>query len=235
MNFARLTFGSCEFVECESWCFHYSYKSHWWSKRLLRWMYFTSDISWVNYNIWLTPCVSSPHGSSWNVLEYSFGRIPWNLPWHTQQQDSLFLLPNLQNKFGWHQWFMFAHKLVPLTLMPVCIGPLGKNPIFPHNLSCNTSGFELAWLSSKTIELKMKIFSNLASRSRDAGVGLAGPHGAQRLRVQRRRVRKAAEDHRREAGGTRARSVPARGQKFRPHFSRGRLSGDYLPWVECKH
>jgi hypothetical protein len=36
----------------------------------------------------------------------------------------IILLPDFQNKYGWkrwHQWFTFAHKLVPLTFVPMCL------------------------------------------------------------------------------------------------------------------
>ncbi len=70
----------------------------------------------------------SPHGISWNVPEYSFGRILWNLPWHTLEEDSFFFLLTLKTSLC--EWEMLAHKLVLLTSVPVCISPLGKSPIF---------------------------------------------------------------------------------------------------------
>jgi hypothetical protein len=59
---------------------------------LQRYTLFHTLVLWITISYW--PCVLvciplySPHGSPWNVPEYSFGRIPWNLPWHTQQQDA---------------------------------------------------------------------------------------------------------------------------------------------------
>ncbi len=51
----------------------------------------------------IKPCISfySPHGSSGNVPEFSFGRILWNPPWHTLARRFILLLVNLQNKFEW--------------------------------------------------------------------------------------------------------------------------------------
>jgi len=65
-------------------------------------------VVWVTISDW--PCVlvnislNSPHGTSKNVPGCSLGRIPWNLLWHTQQQDGDILVLDLQNKFRWcHQ------------------------------------------------------------------------------------------------------------------------------------
>jgi hypothetical protein len=84
----------------------------------------------------------SPHGSSGNVPECSFGRILWNLPWHTLVSRFI-LLANLQNKFEWRKDdisnFMSSHKLVPLTLALMCICLLGKNPTFLQCRNSNTN------------------------------------------------------------------------------------------------
>ncbi len=96
-------------------------------------------VEWVIISDWhlLLAGISlySPHGSSQKVLEDSFGRIPWNLPWHTQQQDSYSCCkPSKQVWMSkrWCQQFMFALKSVPLTFVPTCISPLGKSPILPR-------------------------------------------------------------------------------------------------------
>ncbi len=92
----------------------------------------------MNYNIWLTLC----------VIEHLFIYSPWKpmecsriFYWQNTIEPSMthpatrciILLYDLQKKMGWkrpHQWFTFAHKLVLLTFMPMCLSPLGKNPIF---------------------------------------------------------------------------------------------------------
>ncbi len=62
-------------------------------------------VVWVTISDWplLLVYISfySPHGSSVNVPKYSFGRISWNLPWHTLVRRFILLLANLQNKFEW--------------------------------------------------------------------------------------------------------------------------------------
>ncbi len=93
----------------------------------------------MSYNIWLMlVCISfySPHGSSRNVPEYSFGRISWNLPWHTLAIRFILLLDNLQIKFEWGRddvnGLCLHINQCPLTLAQMYICPLGKNPIFPQ-------------------------------------------------------------------------------------------------------
>jgi len=92
---------------------------------------------WVTISDWplVLVCISfySPHGSWGNVPEYSFGRISWNLPWHTLVRRFILLLANLQNKFEWGRYDvnnLSLHLNWCCWLLHKC--PLGHNPIFPH-------------------------------------------------------------------------------------------------------
>ncbi len=77
----------------------------------------------------------------------------------------IILLLNLQNKFGWKRWrqqFMCAHKLMPLTFMPMCLSLSGKNIIFPQVVWEGLQGTNtLAYLSGASVTKKKNSY-NLA-------------------------------------------------------------------------
>ncbi len=91
----------------------------------------------MNYNILLNPLLVSisfysAHISSGNISEYYFGRISWNLPWHTLARRFIHLIANLKNKFEWGR--DDVNKLAPPILAPTntCICLLGKKTLYFH-------------------------------------------------------------------------------------------------------
>jgi len=114
-----------------SFLFIYLINQLWWKILLTEYTLFQIWVAWVTISDWpLLVGISfyGPQRSSGNVPEYSFGRISWNLPWHTLTERFI-LFVNLQTKFGLRKRL---HNLVPLTLDLMYRCPLGKNPIFPH-------------------------------------------------------------------------------------------------------
>jgi len=86
-------------------------------------------VEWVTISDWPIMLVGislcSPHGSSWNILEYSFGRILGNMTHPETFKTSL-------GEQEMTSRCLFANNSVSLTSVPMCISLLGKSPIFPH-------------------------------------------------------------------------------------------------------